>query len=110
MATPGATLMILFYTARQRFDAYLLADRLKQAGIRAHVFNEHAASIVGDVPLDHVAQPQVWLERDSDRERARIVIEHMKAEARNDGNVQCTACREESPANFDLCWNCGGSL
>jgi hypothetical protein len=74
------------------------------------VFNEHAASIVGDVPLDHVAQPQVWLERDFDRERARIVLERMNAEARNDGSVQCTACREESPANFDLCWNCGGSL
>ena len=53
--------MILFYTARQRFDAYLLADRLKHAGIRAHVFNEHAASIVGEVPCDAVAQPQVWI-------------------------------------------------
>ena len=40
--------MIRFYTASNRFDAYLLADRLKQAGIRAHVFNEHASSIVGE--------------------------------------------------------------
>ena len=101
--------MILFYTARQRFDAYLLADRLKQAGIRAHVFNEHAASIVGDVPPD-VAQPQVWLEREQDRERAAIVLERMDADARKVGAVTCPACREESPANFDLCWNCGGSL
>ena len=101
--------MIRFYTARQRFDAYLLADRLKQAGIRAHVFNEHAASIVGDVPPD-VAQPQVWLEREQDRERATIVLERMNAEARNAGSVICSACREESPTNFDLCWNCGGSL
>jgi hypothetical protein len=110
MAAGRTGTMILFYTARQRFDAYLIADRLKQAGIRAHVFNEHAASIVGDVPCDHVAQPQVWLERDIDRERARIVLERMNAEARTDGSVQCNACREESPANFDLCWNCGGSL
>ena len=41
--------MIRFYTASNRFDAYLLADRLKQAGIRAHVFNEHVSSIVGEV-------------------------------------------------------------
>lgn len=101
--------MILFYTARQRFDAYLLADRLKQVGIRAHVFNEHAASIVGDVPPD-VAQPQVWLEREQDRERASIVLERMDADARNVGVVTCAACREESPANFDLCWNCGAAL
>jgi hypothetical protein len=102
--------MILFYTARQRFDAYLLADRLKQAGIRAHVFNEHASSIVGDVPCDHVAQPQVWLERELDRERARIVLERIDAEACDSRSVRCTACREESPGNFDLCWNCGGAL
>ena len=101
--------MILFYTARQRFDAYLLADRLKHAGIRAHVFNEHAASIVGDVPPD-VAQPQVWLEREQDRERADIVLASMNADARVVNTIVCRACSEESPGNFDLCWNCGGAL
>jgi hypothetical protein len=101
--------MILFYTARQRFDAYLVADRLKQAGIRAHVFNEHAASIVGDVPPD-VAQPQVWLEREQDRERAEIVHANLRAEARTVGQLHCAGCGEDSPANFDLCWNCGAAL
>jgi len=101
--------MILFYTARQRFDAYLLADRLKIAGIRAHVFNEHAASIVGDVP-PHVAQPQVWLERESDRERAAIVLATLAAEARQVGTRHCHGCGEDSPANFDLCWNCGAAV
>ena len=28
--------MIRIYVARQRYDAYLVADRLNQAGIRAH--------------------------------------------------------------------------
>ncbi len=60
--------MVRFYIARARYDAFLVADRLNQAGIRAHVFNQHAQSIVGDVPPD-VAQPQVLLERDDDRER-----------------------------------------
>jgi hypothetical protein len=101
--------MILFYTARQRFDAYLVADRLKQAGIRAHVFNEHAASIVGDVPPD-VAQPQVWLERELDRERAQIVLANLQADARKVGQLRCSRCGEDSPANFDLCWNCGAAL
>ena len=44
-----------FYTALNRFDAYLLLHRLQQVGIAAHVFNEHASSIVGDVPTR-----QVW--------------------------------------------------
>jgi len=101
--------MIRFYVARQRFDAYLLADRLNQAGIKAHVFNEHASSIVGDVPPD-VAQPQVWLAREDDRERATILLRSMEADAARGGSVRCGRCTEESPANFDLCWNCGASL
>jgi hypothetical protein len=101
--------LIRFYIARQRFDAYLLADRLNQAGIKAHVFNEHASSIVGDVPPD-VAQPQVWLARDADRERAEILLRELEADAARGGSVHCASCGEDSPANFDLCWNCGGSL
>jgi hypothetical protein len=101
--------MIRFYVARARFDAFLVADRLNQAGIRAHVFNQHAQSIVGDVPPD-VAQPQVWLEREADRERAQILLDRMESEARRGGDVRCAACAEVSPATFDLCWNCGRSL
>ena len=72
--------MFRFYIARQRYDAYLVADRLNQAGIRAHVFNQHASSIVGDVPPD-VAQPQVWLERECDRERAEVMLRSIEADA-----------------------------
>ena len=101
--------MLRFYIARQRFDAYLVADRLNQAGIRAHVFNEHASSIVGDVPPD-VAQPQVWLERECDRERAEVMLRTIEADAHASPPHRCMACGEESPGNFDLCWNCGRSL
>lgn len=101
--------MIRFYTARSRFDAYLLADRLKQAGIRAHVFNEHASSIVGEVPPD-VGQPQVWLEREQDRERAELLLARIEDDAAQPGSQHCATCGEESPASFDLCWNCGRGL
>jgi hypothetical protein len=101
--------MIRFYVARARFDAFLVADWLNQAGIRAHVFNQYASSIVGDVPPD-VAQPQVWLERDADRERAAILLSRLTEEASRAGSAHCGACGEDSPANFDLCWNCGRSL
>ena len=100
--------MIRFYTARNRYDAYLLADRLKQAGIRAHVFNEHASSIVGEVSPE-VGQPQVWLEREQDRERAAVLLARIEADA-GEATHHCTACGEESPASFDLCWNCGKGL
>jgi len=101
--------MIRFYIASQRYDAWLVADRLNQAGIRAHVFNQHASSIVGDVPPD-VAQPQVWLERECDRERAQAVLREIEAAGKPAADVHCRACGEASPANFELCWNCGSAL
>lgn len=101
--------MIRFYVARQRYDAWLVADRLNQVGIRAHVFNQHASSIVGDVPPE-VAQPQVWLERECDVERARNVLRDIEAAGESRASRACRACGEESPANFDLCWNCGAAL
>jgi hypothetical protein len=91
--------MIRIYTALQRYDAFLVADRLNQAGIKAHVFNQHASSIVGEVAPD-VAQPQVWIERACDIESAGTA----KAE------VRCVGCGELSPANFELCWNCGAAV
>ncbi len=100
--------MIRFYVARHRYDAFLVADRLNQAGIKAHVFNQHAASIVGDITPE-AGQPQVWLEREQDCERAALLLERIEAEARG-RPVTCAACGEESPANFDLCWKCGASL
>jgi Putative prokaryotic signal transducing protein len=101
--------MIRIYVARQRFDAYLVADRLNQAGIRAHVFNEHASSIVGDVPPD-VAQPQVWLADDADEGRARALLRAMELEARPSAPRLCRQCGEQSPGNFELCWNCGTAI
>ena len=101
--------MFRFYIAHQRYDAYLLADRLRQAGIRAHVFNEHTSSIVGEVPPD-IAQPQVWLEREADRERAQTLLQRMEADAAAAGTRHCAVCNEDSPATFDLCWNCGAAI
>ena len=101
--------MIRVYVARQRYDAYLIADRLNQAGIRAHVFNEHASSIVGDVPPD-VAQPQVWLADDSDEPRARALLRAIELDALRVTPRNCRSCGEQSPGNFDLCWKCGTAL
>ena len=102
--------MICVYVARQRFDAYLVADRLNQAGIRAHVFNEHASSIAGDVPPE-VVQPQVWLADDDDAARARALLQAMEREARlRTTSLYCRHCGEQSPGNFDLCWNCGTAI
>ena len=101
--------MICIYVARQRYDAYLVADRMNQAGIRAHVFNEHASSIAGDLPPD-VVQPQVWLADDNDVPRAQALLRSMEADAQRTTPLYCRHCGEQSPGNFELCWNCGTAI
>src|SRR5689334_19558802 len=101
--------MICIYVARQRYDAYLVADRLNQAGIRAHVFNEHASSIAGDLPPD-VVQPQVWLADDDDVPRAQALLRSMEADAQRTTPLYCRNCGEQSPGSFELCWNCGTAI
>ena len=97
------------FTATNRTDAYLVVHRLAQAGIKAHVFNEHTSSIVGDIPPD-VALPQVWLDDDADRERADAVLRAYRLERDREGTLVCARCHEQSPATFELCWNCGAAL
>jgi hypothetical protein len=105
---PNSTMQRIF-TATNRTDAYLVVHRLAQAGIKAHVFNEHMSSIVGDVPPD-VALPQVWLDDDADRERAEQVLRAFEHERSRTGTIVCRKCGEDNPATFELCWNCGAAM
>jgi hypothetical protein len=98
-----------FYVATDRITAYLLRDRLAHAGIKTHVFNENMSAIAGDVPLD-VALPQVWLDDDTDYPRALEVLHAYHAERARRGTLHCRNCGEDSPATFELCWNCGHAL
>ena len=101
--------MLLLLRASDRIQAYVVRDILSHHGIKAHVFNEHTSSIVGDVPPD-VALPQVWLDDDADHARATAVLREHDTAGRRVGVLFCRACGEESPATFELCWNCGAGL
>ena len=94
--------MIRVYVARQRYDAYLVADRLNQAGIRAHVFNEHMSSIAGDVPLD-VAQPQVWIANDADAPRAHALLREMEFDAARRTTPETGRCWCRRPRSASAC-------
>lgn len=96
------------YNAQSRVDAWLVRDRLLHANIEAHVFNQHMASIAGDVPPD-VAGPQIWVD-DEDYARAQGVLAAFETERARSGSLRCPRCGEDNPATFDLCWKCGSSL
>jgi hypothetical protein len=100
---------MLLLLRTDRTQAYILRDILAMHGIEAHVFNEHMSSIVGDVPPE-VALPQVWLDDDADKARALVVVRDFLASKNRTGVLFCPVCREENPATFELCWNCGAVL
>lgn len=101
--------MLLLLRTSDRVQAYLLRDILAMQGIKAHVFNEHMTSIVGDLPPD-VAMPQLWLDDERDLSRAQAVLKtHADSSQRTGGNA-CPECGEENPPAFEVCWRCGRYL
>lgn len=102
------TTMRKLYTAANLPEAYIVVQLLNQAGIEARVFNENAQGGLGEIPFTHV-YPEVWLMEDADMVRAREIVAGYE-QSSVEGSVRCAVCREENPANFQLCWNCGQQL
>ena len=101
--------MLRVYEAADLQDAHILLGLLAQAGIQARVFNEHARSGMGDIPFGET-YPEVWVEDDRDVLPARKIVAEYQSRAGVEGVVVCSACGEESPGNFAVCWNCGTRL
>lgn len=79
------------------------------AGIRARLFNTHASSIAGELPID-LSLPQVWVDDDEQAPRATQLIREF-LQARPQGpSVICPRCGEDVPGSFELCWSCGAPL
>ncbi len=97
------------YTANNLMEAQIVLDMLEHALIPAQLFNQHAQGGTGDIPFTH-AYPEVWVNRDTDYERGRKIVEEYEAMPQSSGTINCPACNEENPANFQLCWHCGGGL
>ena len=90
-------------------DAHLLRNLLEQAGIEARVFNENAVGGAGELPIPD-AYPQIWVVDERDVQRARELVEAFERMPAISATVRCNGCTEENPVNFQLCWNCGGTL
>ncbi|MEP7208512.1 MAG: DUF2007 domain-containing protein [Casimicrobiaceae bacterium] len=101
--------MLLLRQPHDRLQAYLLRDILGMNGIKAHVFNQHATSIVGEVPPDG-SMPQLWLDDEGDLARAEAVLKAHEASAVREGANACPECHEDNPPSFEVCWKCGRYL
>ena len=86
-----------------------MLDLLGHAGIEGRLFNQNAQSGVGEIPFSNT-YPEVWIMRDDDMERGRIVVCKYEESPVENGVVFCPSCAEENPRNFQLCWHCGAGL
>jgi len=94
-----------FYRAGDLIEAELLLGLLGAAGIEARLFNSHARGGMGEIPFTET-WPEIWLDDERDRERARRVLHEFQRPAPR-GSRRCPSCGEENPAGFELCWQCG---
>ena len=47
---------------------------------------------------------------EADEPRARALLREIELDAHRTTPRFCRKCGEQSPGNFDLCWNCGYAL
>lgn len=98
--------MLKVYSAPTLPDAHLMRGLLAQAGIEARVMNENAIGAMGEIPFTHV-YPEVWVVDERDLDRARELIREFEHPSVRSAPITCPRCGEESPGNFQTCWNCG---
>lgn len=89
-------------------DAQLAVDTLSSLGIVTHIFNANAAGAMGEVPFMQ-AQPEVWVDDDSQALRAREILEGCR-NMKPGQEKTCPHCGEPNPGNFLSCWQCGRAL
>ena len=99
--------MFRLYTAASLPEAHLVLHRLQAAGIKAKVFNENAQGGLGELPVTY---PEIWIDQAGDMTAARRIVEEFEQTAVVAASRFCPQCGEENPSNFELCWQCGGSL
>ena len=95
----------LAFTHPQLVVVQQVLSLLDREGIACTLRNEYAAGAVGELaPLD--AWPELWIQNDSDYDRANQVLEVFTAEV-EEPEWPCDQCGKSSPATFEFCWHCG---
>ena len=78
---------------------------LESHDIQCQMRNQHASSLMGEIPFFSV-WPELWAE-DHDVAAARALIKEFEQREPPMGDEwQCIACKETNEPQFELCWNC----
>lgn len=96
--------MILVYTHPNHFAVSQMKSLLEARGLSCQLRNEFAVGGLGEIaPID--TWPELWLEQDSDYQRAQEVMAD-DAKAAEGRDWFCGHCGEQNAASFEVCWAC----
>jgi hypothetical protein len=89
--------------ARHDAEATLARDALQSHGIRVELRHRWLAGMGGEIP---VADARIGVMAPiEDAARAMQILADIDAEAEGPPRT-CTACGEQSPSGFEVCWSC----
>ncbi len=98
--------MKLLYTHPDNVLVAQARAAIERAGIQCVLRNEYASGAMGELaPID--TWPELWVVRDRDLERARLLLEQSREETPED-DWPCNRCGSSNPATFEWCWHCAG--
>jgi hypothetical protein len=101
----GAALIKIF-TADNIVEVGLMRSLLEQHDIASELRNHHSSSLMGEVPYTSI-WPELWVV-ESLVSQAENIITQTKSQVVSGPDWNCNSCNEANPANFDICWQCGG--
>ena len=93
------------FTAGTLVEAHLVKTLLETNSISSNVFNENAQGAAGELPLTEV-WPEVWIDDDRFTESAQSIVREYEETSSIETNLNCQACGEQNPKNFEICWSC----
>ncbi|MCP3104023.1 hypothetical protein LZ198_34630 [Myxococcus sp. K15C18031901] len=100
---------VRFSVHRTVGEARLLAGTLESEGMSVEVRGEALVPLTGEIPSGET-WVELWL-WPGDVEQARAVMAQLQERQEAAAlEVECPACHEANPGNFELCWSCGLEL
>ena len=98
-------ILIKVFTADNIVEVGLMRSLLEQHDILAELRNHHTSSLMGEVPYTSI-WPELWVDQ-AHFEQAKKLISELKMQDAEGPDWSCNSCNQLSPANFELCWQCG---
>ena len=100
--------MKIVFSSGNLAEAHRIRGLLEAHGIRARVDDEILSSVRGEIPLDMIPMPVVWIAEESRADEAQRIIAGETAPAEGPA-WRCTRCGTLLEAAFTACWNCGAN-